>query len=163
SWISGHKSKLTILDAGVTPREIFGSRHRFPVLIGPEERKVQTESRVGEIIRIATKLSNGEFRREHQPHVCVLLVLIETVLPAGVEGHYIAPIPSGGGAFFLDAGNACLPHPVRLRACSPVRNSRVNLGRYVLSAEKRIHFKIGTCFLVGFGGGTESVLHVIVL
>ena len=100
--------------------------HGLPVLIDAHERHVYVEAREVEVVRVAAEEGGLKLRHEDEPHVRVLVIAIEVVLPALVERDNVAAQarrPRRLGLDGLDGGAA--------------RGQRVNRGRAGLHT--RVH------------------------
>ena len=88
--MSGNEHQL----ARARPREINFQMVRRPcrlaVLVRAQNGEVERPARKLEVIGIAAERRDIGFRREHQPHVVVALVLIEKILASLIEGHGLA-------------------------------------------------------------------------
>src|SRR5207237_9545740 len=99
----------TGLRARDSPRRILGWVDGLPVLIDADERHVYVVAREVEVVGVAAEEGGLELRHEDEPHVRVLLVAIEIVLPALIERDHIraqARRPGGLGVEFANRGAA---------------------------------------------------------
>lgn len=140
----------------------MGSVRGAAVLICPEERHIQAVTGIGEIVRVAAKGGDAVFRGEDQPDVGVLLVAVQVVFSARVEGHDFAASVRIGGAFLLDPGHIGPAGPSGLGGRSARGDTLLHFARNVLHGNENIRFQVRARFLLRLSGSVEAVLHVVV-
>ena len=70
----GDEDQLVVGRAGLAPVQKVLELDRLVVFIDAEEADIEVVARILEIVRVAAEKRDVLLRREHQPHVGVLLV-----------------------------------------------------------------------------------------
>ena len=101
----GNEHQLVVGGALRVPFEEVLGADRRAVFVDAEDRKVQVVARIREVVRIAAEKGHLLFRREHQSHIRVLLITIEPVLSALIQGDDVGTQAGPIEAFLLDGRN----------------------------------------------------------
>ena len=96
------KTSSSSVGARLAPLQIVLELGRLAVLVDAEEADVEIVARILEVVRVAAEEGDVLLRREDQPHVGVLLVAVEMVLPALVERDHVAAQPGLVERFLFD-------------------------------------------------------------
>ena len=161
----GHEDQLVVADAARAPAQVMLDFGRLIILIDPEETDVEIEAGVLEVVRIAAEKGDVLLWREDQAHVGVLLVAIEVIQPALIEGHDVASHSRLLQRLFLDGVHHRLARPLLrlLGRDRPRGHGRINAGRHVLDAHQHVQFQVDALQLIGRRAGVEAGLDQIAL
>ena len=113
--MAGDEDQISLRDSLGRPFQIIVEVSRLVVLVYAEEGDIEIVPGKGEVVGIAPEKRDIKLRREHQPHISVLLILVQVVNLSGIENHDVAAQSRAGSAVFLD-----LRHSGALR-CSGFR------------------------------------------
>ena len=134
---------------------------RLAVLVDAEDREVQVVAGEGEVVGVAAEEGDLLLGGEDQPHVRVLLVAVDPVLAALVEGDVLAgeaALLLHGLLELLDLGLAQLQGLLVRRAGL---DGGVEAGGDVLHGHERHQLETRHLELLLAGGGGEAALHVV--
>ena len=131
------------------------------VLVDAEEADVEIVARVGEVVGIAAEEGDVKFGREHQPHVGVLLVLVEVIDFARVERDHVAAQAGGGGAILFDRAHGDALRLARFRGRHARLGPGVHLGGHVLDPHQNVQFQVRALAFLGPCPRVEAGLHVV--
>src|SRR2546423_11515471 len=96
--------------------KIVVQARRLVIFIDAEEGDIEVVTRVSKVVGIAAEEGGIELRREYQPDVSVLLVLVQVVHFSGIESHNVAAQAGGRAAVLLDRRHGRAFRLTRLRA-----------------------------------------------
>ena len=104
--IADDDRQLVFFGAILREREIVGDLGRLAVLVGAQHAHVEVVAREVEVVRVAAEERHRQFRREHQAHVLVAMVLVYVVDAAVVQVDHVAArvLAVLADAFLLDVG-----------------------------------------------------------
>ena len=86
----GDEDGFLVARAGPVELEMRRRRGGLAVLVGAQQRHVETPARELEVVRVAAEGRDRLFRRKRQAHIVIALVLVEPVLAALIERHAFA-------------------------------------------------------------------------
>ncbi len=103
--VAGNEDQLAVGGAVGAPLQVVGGLDRLAFFIGAENGHVQVVAREGEVVGVAAVEGGLLLGSEDQLDVGVLLVAIEPVLAALVEGDHVGAQPGLLQAQALDLGD----------------------------------------------------------
>ena len=159
--VPGHEGEVAGLETGAGPLEEVLGLVGLAVLVDAEEGEVQVVAREGEVVGVAAEEGDLHLRREDQAHVGVLLVAVDPVLAALVEGHVLAGEATLLLHGLLDLLDLDLTGLLGvLLGQAGLDGLGEGLGDVVHGHERHQLQARHLDFLVAAGGG-EAVLHVV--
>ncbi len=136
---------------------------RLAFLVGAEEGHVQVVARVGEVVGVAAVERGLLLGGEDQLDVGILLVAVEPVFAALVEGDHVGAQAGLFQAHALDLGDGRLLGVVGFDRVHALLDGGEHLGGDVLHRDEHVELEVGAGELFGRGGGVEAVGHVVLL
>ncbi len=161
--IPGQEHQFPVVRTFAAPLQIVIHFDRNAVFVSAEERDVQVVARILEVVRIAAEKGDIELRREHQPHVGVLLVAIEMILAAVVKRDHIAAQPGTVERFLFNRIDGRAPRSLSRARGHLGLDRRVDARGDILHRVQHVQFEIRASRFVSARGRLEAQVDVVLL
>ena len=145
------------------PLQVVLQLHRLVVFINAEVRNVEVVAGILEVVAITAEEGHLRLRGKNHAHVGVLLVLVQVVHAAGVEGYDVTAQAALLATFLLDGAHLLALGLGGVGVAHAGLGRALHLGRHIRNLDELVELKIGTLALFGLCFGVEAVLDVVLL